>query len=155
MSKTFGTYEVQLAEYMLDGVAYVIHFPNGWGASIVRNRISYGGRVGKWELAVLDSMGDLSYETPITDDVVGWLDESEVADYLDRIAALPAGPEPDPGHGSQTDAPQVWDNRRLVAAEWYAGSALDEDASLEDRLRLAFKAIEEYAAVVESLRPPF
>ena len=43
---------------------------DGFGASVVRHPYSYGGAVGLWELAVLDSNGRLTYETPITDDVM-------------------------------------------------------------------------------------
>lgn len=74
-----------------DGQAYRFYFPNGYGASVVRHGGSYGGREGLWELAVLDSNNKLTYNTPITNDVLGWLDVSEVNNLLDRIVALKKG----------------------------------------------------------------
>jgi hypothetical protein len=64
-------------------------FPNGYGASVVRNQYSYGGDQGLFELAVTDHKGHLIYTTPVTSDVVGYLSADEVQQYLDQIAALP------------------------------------------------------------------
>lgn len=44
-------------------------FPNGYGASVIQLQYSHG-----LELAVLDPDGGLTYDTPITDDVLGNLD---------------------------------------------------------------------------------
>ncbi len=78
-------------------------FKNGYGASVVRHCGSYGGKKGLWELVVLKDMGrdtkmyddvewlktyDLCYDTPITDDVVGWLKNSEVLEKLIEIGEL-------------------------------------------------------------------
>lgn len=64
-------------------------FDNGYGASIIRHRFSYGGSQGLYELAVLK--GDsLCYDTPITDDVLGHLTKEEVNTLLAQIEALPA-----------------------------------------------------------------
>ena len=63
-------------------------FPNGFGASVVMGPYSYGGTSGLWELAVLDANGDLTYDTPVTEGVLGYLSESEVDIALDQIEAL-------------------------------------------------------------------
>lgn len=67
-------------------------YRNGYGASVVQNGMSYGGREGKFELAVIkfDSTGqwDLCYTTPITSDVIGWLTWEEVEALLRKIEAL-------------------------------------------------------------------
>ncbi len=64
-------------------------FPNGWAASVVRGQYTYGGP-DLWELAVIEGLqGSFNYDTPITDDVIGWLDESEVDELLVRISELP------------------------------------------------------------------
>lgn len=74
-------------------------FPNGYGASVVRFVLSggfggsYGGDAGLWELGVLNPEGRLAYDTPITDDVLGHLTEDDVAEALDKIAALPVPAE--------------------------------------------------------------
>jgi len=64
-------------------------FPNGYGASVIQGPYSYGGSEGLFELAVTDDKGHLVYDTPITDDVKGWLTEEDADDLLVAIAALP------------------------------------------------------------------
>jgi len=72
---------------------WIYRFGNGYGASVVQGPYTYGGPMGLYELAVLVFDGDdheLTYDTPVTDDVEGHLPLGEVADLLVRIAALPA-----------------------------------------------------------------
>tara|TARA_Y100000033_G_scaffold43951_1_gene46049 strand:+ start:69 stop:335 length:267 start_codon:yes stop_codon:yes gene_type:complete len=71
-----------------NGVGYVYEFENGYGASVVSHDVSYGGDRGLYEIAVLDSKGDLCYDTPITDDVVGYAGVQTVYETLDRIKSL-------------------------------------------------------------------
>ena len=71
-----------------NGVGYVYEFENGYGASVVSHDVSYGGDRGLYEIAVLDSTGDLCYSTPITDDVIGYATEDKVLDTLHRIRML-------------------------------------------------------------------
>ncbi len=73
----------------VDGVISRITFDNGFGASVVKHDFSYGGKDGLYELAVIDKKGDLTYSTPITDDVVGYLNEDEVTGLLEQIQQLP------------------------------------------------------------------
>lgn len=65
------------------------HFPNGYGASVICNPHSYG-----LELAVLKCSGEkweLCYTSPITDDVVGYIDgEDDLKRLLLEIYNLPA-----------------------------------------------------------------
>ena len=74
------------------GVQELFFFPNGYGASVVRSpKISYGAREGLMELAVLNGIQgswNITYDTPITDDVLGYLSVSEVEDYLLQISRL-------------------------------------------------------------------
>ena len=70
-----------------NGVQARIRFDNGYGASIVKTDFSYGGKEGLYELAVIDDNG-LNYKTPITDDVIGYLTEEEVTEYLYKIQNL-------------------------------------------------------------------
>lgn len=62
-------------------------FSNGYGISVVIGPYSYGGRNGKYELAVLKD-NDLCYDTPITDDVLGWLTKDDVTRYGQQVEAL-------------------------------------------------------------------
>jgi hypothetical protein len=70
-----------------DGIQKVYSFPNGYGASVVKHSYSYGGKDNKWELAVLKD-GDLCYNTDITSDVLGYLNDPEVDSYLRQIEKL-------------------------------------------------------------------
>lgn len=70
-----------------DGVQNVYSFDNGYGASVVRHYMSYGGDRGLWEIAVLKD-GELTYDTPITDDVIGFVPTDRVQDILESINAL-------------------------------------------------------------------
>lgn len=89
-----------------EGVQRIYRFDNGYGASVVRFLIkgysslpvgSYGAESGRWELAVLRFTGegvepgawDLTYETPVADDVLGHLDDDEVQATLRKIRDLP------------------------------------------------------------------
>jgi hypothetical protein len=77
------------------GEQKVYRFDNGYGASVVRHQNSYGGRDGLWEVAVLRFTGSgdkyvLTYDTPITNDVLGWLTDEQVASTLADIEALEA-----------------------------------------------------------------
>lgn len=70
------------------GVQAVVVFPNGYGASIVCSPFSYGGPQGLYEIAVLDGQG-ITYDTPVTSDVLGYLSEEDVEKTLADIEALP------------------------------------------------------------------
>jgi hypothetical protein len=75
------------------GIQKLYRFKNTFGGSVVKHQYSYGGHAGKWELAVIKwesnlSDWDLVYHTPITSDVLGWLDQEEVNEALEKIASL-------------------------------------------------------------------
>jgi len=78
------------AEY--GGIISRISFDNGYGASIVKSPMSYGGKNGLYELAVLDSNGELTYDTPVTNDVEGYLSEEDVTKLLEQIQKLEIAP---------------------------------------------------------------
>jgi hypothetical protein len=73
---------------MADRYQKIYKFDNGFGASVVSHSCSYGGKEGFFEIAILDKNGKISYDTPITSDVIGWLDFAGVADILERIKNL-------------------------------------------------------------------
>ena len=67
---------------------------NGYGASVIKGWGTYGGDKGLWELAVIEFMGSsddygLIYDTPVTNDVLGYLTLEEVDKILLQIAELP------------------------------------------------------------------
>jgi hypothetical protein len=81
------------------GKQVVLNFDNGYGASLVQFPGSYGGESGLYEIAVIKfKNGDLdnyelTYDTPVTDDVLGYLDEAECIKTFEEIKALPAKKE--------------------------------------------------------------
>ena len=70
---------------VLDGVQFVVTFPNGFGASVVNHRSSYGV-----EMAVLDREGAITYDTPITGDVLAPRQQKRSSPQ----AGASAGPNP-------------------------------------------------------------
>lgn len=70
------------------GKQCIVQFPNGYGASIVQSEHTYGGSQGLYELAVFGKDGGITYDTPITEDVLGYLSEQEVEKTLIDIKNL-------------------------------------------------------------------
>lgn len=83
--RTFNSTEI------FGGIRYSKFFENGYGVSIICNQYSYGASRGLWELAVIkgdDNNWDICYDTSITNDVLGYLTESEVNDYCKEVSEL-------------------------------------------------------------------
>lgn len=70
------------------GVCLTYKFKNGYGASVIKHKGSYGNKQGLWELAVTGADGDITYHTPITQDVIGYLTEEKVETILEEIQEL-------------------------------------------------------------------
>ena len=70
------------------GIYCRIQFDNGFGVSIVKHQYSYGGKDGLYEIAVLDSEEQITYDTPITNDVLGYLSEEDVERHVNDIKDL-------------------------------------------------------------------
>lgn len=72
------------------GTQTLHRFENGYGASVIRGGRAYGGL----ELAVVKYLSndpedfELCYDTPITDDVLGYLKEEDIPEILKRIENL-------------------------------------------------------------------
>ena len=74
----------------LNGLQAILFFPNGYGISVVRNVLSRT-TVDTWEIAILkgtESDYDLCYDTPITNDVIGYCSEEEVSNIMKQIQDL-------------------------------------------------------------------
>ena len=71
-----------------DGIQAVMHFEKGFGVSVVQTPYSYGGKMGLYEIAVIDSEGQVVYDTPVADGVVGYLQEAEVTKLMLQIQKL-------------------------------------------------------------------
>lgn len=76
---------------LYDGKQFIARFSNGYGVSVVKHGLSYG-----LELAVIKFHGPsikdfkLDYTTPITDDVLGNLEESDIYKIAEQVSALPS-----------------------------------------------------------------
>ena len=75
-----------------NGEQVIFEFENGYGASVLTGRIAYGGSNGLFEIAVTKN-GYLCYDTPITNDVIGYLTIDELLKLLDDIERLPDAPK--------------------------------------------------------------
>lgn len=77
-----------------NGIKAKMFFPNGYGVSVVGGGIGlYGDGVNTFELAVLIGNideWDLTYETPITDDVIGWRSQDEISELMKQVFELPS-----------------------------------------------------------------
>jgi hypothetical protein len=85
--KTFKDLEFKPPSFN-NGVVSRTFFDNGYGVSVVKHDYSYGGDKGLYELAVLNENGDLTYDTPITEDVIGWLRPEDVTDVMIKVQQL-------------------------------------------------------------------
>jgi len=65
-------------------------FDNGYGASVITGEPFYTRSDAPYEMAILDKEGALTYDTPITGDVLGYLTEDDVNKYLADVEALPS-----------------------------------------------------------------
>ena len=74
-------------------IRYMVEYPNGYTASIVKNMyatgmpMSYGSGDDLWELGVMKD-GQLCYDTPVTDDVCGFLTVDEVVSLAGEVRGL-------------------------------------------------------------------
>lgn len=86
--KTFNDLKFKPHPNHLGGVQATINFDNGYGASIVCTPYTYGGDKGLYELAVFGKDGHITYDTPITNDVIGYLRPEDVTDVMEKIQKL-------------------------------------------------------------------
>ena len=69
------------------GIVSRTQFDNGYEASVVKSDYTYGGKNGLYELAIFKD-GEICYDTPITDDVIGYLRPEDVTDVMAKIQQL-------------------------------------------------------------------
>lgn len=87
--KTFEDLNFELiSDPYMHGKKCRMMFENGYGVSVVSHTFSYGGKDGLYEMAVLDSDGDLTYTTPVTSDVLGYLTPEEVTKHMIEVQEL-------------------------------------------------------------------
>jgi hypothetical protein len=69
------------------GITSRTQFDNGYEVSVVKSPYTYGGDKGLYELAIFKD-GEITYATPITDDVIGYLRPEDVTDVMAKIQKL-------------------------------------------------------------------
>jgi hypothetical protein len=73
------------------GVQAIQFFPNGYGVSVVRFPGSYGYEHDLYEVAILKGTSEnwsITYDTPITSDVLGHRDERDVEIIMEEVETL-------------------------------------------------------------------
>jgi hypothetical protein len=75
-------------EPFMSGVRSRMTFENGYGVSVISHTYSYGGKDGLFEIAVLDKKGEITYKTPVTNDVIGYLNPEEVTEIMKQVQSL-------------------------------------------------------------------
>ena len=69
------------------GIVSRTQFDNGYEVSVVKSEHSYGGKDGLYELAIFKD-DEICYDTPITNDVLGYLSDKDVTEVLIKIQQL-------------------------------------------------------------------
>ena len=62
-------------------------FENGYGISVIFGSMFYSNGIDTYEVGILKD-GILCYDTPITDDVIGYITADEVTDIMRKIQEL-------------------------------------------------------------------
>jgi len=78
--------------HLLKNGQWTFKFENNYGSSVIKRYGSYGYELDEFELAILyfDKNGEsfITYNTPITDNVLGYLKNDEVLEILEQIKNL-------------------------------------------------------------------
>jgi hypothetical protein len=69
------------------GIVSRTKLDNGYEVSVVQSPHSYGGDIGLYELAIFKD-GEICYDTPITNDVLGYLRPEDVMDVIAKLEKL-------------------------------------------------------------------
>lgn len=86
---TFKKREFGLLEYT--GSQAKMFFKNGYGVSVITGFGAYGNESNPYEVAVIMKSGDgfeICYNTPITDDVIGYCNEEDVTEIMKKVQEL-------------------------------------------------------------------
>lgn len=65
-----------------------MNFENGYGVSVLLGSMFYSNGIDTYEVGILKN-GSLCYDTPITNDVIGYITADEVNEIMRKIQELP------------------------------------------------------------------
>jgi len=82
-------FELLTITKIYDGIQGRRQFSNGYGCSVIRHSGSYGGNRGLFEVAVTDKYNRIVYDTPVTEDVLGYQTKDDVERIMKQISELP------------------------------------------------------------------
>ena len=85
--KTFNDLIFKQHPNWMSGTQARMDFPNGYGISVITGEYAYSDNEHPYEVAVMEH-GSLCYNTPITDDVIGYLDADGVTEIMKQIQEL-------------------------------------------------------------------
>lgn len=84
--KTFEDLEFKSREdFGFDSQA-IMHFPNGWGLSVINGDFAYS-YPGTYEVAILNN-NVIDYSTEITDDVLGYQTPEEITEIMKELQGM-------------------------------------------------------------------
>lgn len=75
------------------GTQAKLDFDNGYSISVIFGHYFYSNGIDTYEIGILKN-GILCYDTPITDDVIGYVDAEEVTNIMKQIQELPSVIDP-------------------------------------------------------------
>lgn len=85
--KTFEDLKFSPHPFVENGDQAIIHFDNGYGVSVLVGNEFYSNGIDTYEVAILKD-GNITYETPITNDVLGYLSKKEVTKVMKQVQQL-------------------------------------------------------------------
>ena len=91
MTMKFTDLDFHSHNIMPDGIAARHFFQNGYGVSVVQFPGSYGAEEGLYEVAILKGLEEdweICYDTPITDDVIGYQSVEDIDNLLSQVESL-------------------------------------------------------------------
>lgn len=87
VSKEACNLPVSIRKEWMEAKHAVMRFDNGYGISVVKGNMFYSNGIDTYEVGILKE-GVLCYDTPITDDVIGYVNADEVSNIMKQIQEL-------------------------------------------------------------------
>jgi hypothetical protein len=83
--------DLRLIAYGMEKHHAKLFFKNGYGVSVISGHGAYGDKKRPFELAVMEGTEDnhtICYDTPVTDDVLGYLTADDVTTAMIEVQKL-------------------------------------------------------------------
>ena len=89
--KTFNDLKFNLHPNHAFNTQAVMFFDNGYGISVITGKCAYSNDENPYECAIIKGNKEkwnIVYDTPITNDVIGYCDEDKVTEIMKQIQEL-------------------------------------------------------------------